>query len=74
MARLSPPSPTLSLAFALLAAAAVGCTTQDASTNSGRVRGKAVLAVLLARDVAFAVAALLEGERALGVRIDCWGA
>lgn len=69
-----PSSLTLPLTLAVLAAAAVRRAAQDANTNAERVSGEAILAVLLARDIAGAVAALFEEGRVLGGRSDCWGA
>lgn len=70
-----PPSVlTLHLTLAVLAAAAVRRAAQDADTNAERVSGEAVLAVLLARDIAGAVTALFQEIRVLGGGSGCWGA
>lgn len=70
-----PPSAfILPLTLAVLAAAAVRRAAQDADTNAERVRGEAVLAVLLARGIAGAVTALFEEIRVLGDGGDCWDA
>lgn len=69
-----PRALTLHLTLAVLAAAAVWRAAQDTNTNAERVSGKAVLAVLLARNIASAVAALFEEGRILSGGSGCRGA
>lgn len=70
-----PPSVlTLHLTLAVLAAAAVRRAAQDADTNAEQISGEAVLAVLLARDIAGAVAAPFDEGHFFDAGSICWGA
>lgn len=74
MIPLPPSASIIQSTLAVLAAAAVRRAAQDANTNAERIGREAVLAVLLARDITSAVAALFEESRVLGGGSDCWGA